>query len=163
MQLSHSSAPGPDGLPYDASRYPKRIGTETLAGLERHLRSGLRLGLDFSASLAVFLPRGDAAGDDRGIIRSATDERLQVWNKQRQQDSLFCVEQSTPMTDFASILCAATVFCGAPVARGRHRPRSRGSKLWASALYSPAAHLRLLRFCAALRSVGGIVLDLAGQ
>ena len=75
LQRAPASAPGPDGLPYDAWRYAGLAGATTLAGLERHLRSGLRLGLDFSSSLAVFLPKGDCAGDDQEVIRSPSDVR----------------------------------------------------------------------------------------
>ena len=77
MSRAVGSAPGPDGLPYSAWAAAGVHGARTLALLEEHLRSGLRMPFGFNALLKVFLPtQGEKGGESVEVIRAPEEVGL---------------------------------------------------------------------------------------
>ena len=69
------SAPAPDGLPLSVWRAPGEVGIQKVCSVERHLRKGRRILVDFNCDLQVFLPEGTEDDDVTQVVQRAQDTR----------------------------------------------------------------------------------------
>jgi hypothetical protein len=70
-----NSAPGPDGIPFEAWRASSVCGAHTLFQLGLHLNSGISVPLNFNKSIMAFPPKGEEEEDHIEIRRAPNDTR----------------------------------------------------------------------------------------
>jgi hypothetical protein len=108
MRKVKNSAPGPGGIPYAAYRAVADLAAPILMQVGAAMASGETMPLAFNACVAVFPPKGNVAGDQHCVIRSAGDTRPLSHNADNK------------------LICSAYAYMAAPALRAGACPCQNG-------------------------------------